>query len=47
MDNILQMHDIDKYYDTVKAVDGAFLEVQKGEIHTISTSYEAKEAEII
>ena len=35
MANLLEMHGIEKYYGSVKAVDGAFLDVQKGEVHAL------------
>lgn len=35
METLLKMHNIEKYYGSVKALDGAFLEVQKGEVHAL------------
>ena len=35
MASLLQMHDIEMYYGAVKALDGASLEVQNGEVHAL------------
>lgn len=35
MNDLLQMHDIDKYYGSIKALDGAFLDVPAGEVHAL------------
>lgn len=35
MASLLQMRDIEKYYGDVKALDGAFLEVERGEVHAL------------
>ena len=35
MASLLQMRDIEKYYGDVKAPDGAFLEVERGEVHAL------------
>lgn len=35
MADLLQMHAIEKYYGFVKALDGAFLDVEEGEVHAL------------
>lgn len=35
MSDLLQMHDIEKYYGLVKALDRAVLNVREGEVHAL------------
>lgn len=35
MGTLLKMQAIEKYYGPVKALDGAFLEVEEGEVHAL------------